>query len=238
MREVRAVPLVRVDPHTEFVERRLWFLEQVPFDAQMPEERHRHAHLLARRTVGGMRGARAHMFADHLRRHEKRRVALDVRAFDRIDAIRRPDAVGEREDREVDAAAAGRAAFDLQAGVRGFEVAEDAVDGECLPMHGRSAGARRHRFGHVFVVVPLDVVDAEFADKRIHAAVHIAVGLRVRQVDDLLVAALHRQAMRRGAQHPVGVLSVHVRIGIDHLRLEPQAELHAFGVHVVGERLE
>ena len=204
----------------------------------MPEERHRHAHLLARRAVGGVRGARAHMLADHLGRHEQRRVALDVRAFDRVYAVRRPDAVGEREDREVDAAAAGRAAFDLQTGMRGFEVMEDAVDGECLPVHGRAAGARRHRLGHVFVVVPLDVVDAEFGDQYVHAAVHIVVGLRVRQVDDLLVASLHRQAVGRGAQHPVGVLAVHGRVGVHHLGLEPQAEFHAFGVHVVGKRLE
>ncbi len=86
--------------------------------------------------------------------------------------------------RSTDAAAAGRAAFDLQTGMRGFEIMEDAVDGECLPMHGRAAGARRHRLGHVFVVVPLDVVDAEFGDQ------YVTIDLTAPDQDDVSSDAL------------------------------------------------
>ena len=238
MFEVDAVLLVGVHPFAQQVEVVLRLLEQIPFDAQMPEERHRHAHLLTRRAVRGVRGAGADMLANHLRRHEQRRVALDVGALHRIHAVGGPDAVCELENAHVDAAAARRAAFNLQAGVGGLQVVEHAVDGERLPMDRAAAGARGDRLGHVLVVVPFDVVDAELADERVHAAVHIRIRLRIRQVDDLLVAPLHRQAVRGGHEHPVGVLAVHRGIRVHHLRFEPQAELHSLGMHVVCKRLE
>ena len=225
-------------PFGKLVDVLLRFLEQVPFDAHVAEEGHGHAHLLGGGAMRGVSRGRAHVLADHLRRHEQRRVTLDVGAFHRVDAVGAPDAVGDFEDAEVDAAAAGGAAFDFQTGMGRFQVSEDPVHGERLVVHGGASGARRHRFGDVFVVVPFDVVDAEFADELVHGAVDVRVRVRIGEVDNLLGAPLHRQTVGGGLQHPVGVGAEHVGIRVDHFRLEPQTELHALAVHVVGERLE
>ena len=226
------------DPFGELVDVLLRFLEQIPFDAHVAEESHGHAHLLGGGAVRGMRRGSAHVLSDHLRRHEQRRVALDVGAFHRVDAVGTPDTIGDFEDTEVDAAAAGRAAFDFQTGMGRFQVGEDPIHGERLVVHGGTSGARRHRFGDVFVVIPFDVVDAEFADELVHGAVDVRVRVRIGEIDDLLSAPLHRQTVGGGLQHPVRVGAEHIGVRVDHFRFEPQAELHAFAVHVVGERLE
>ena len=225
-------------PFGELVDILLRFLEQIPFDAHVSEEGHGHAHLLGGGAVRGMRRGSAHVLSDHLRRHEQRRVALDVGAFHRVDAVGTPDTIGDFEDTEVDAAAAGRAAFDFQTGMGRFQVGEDPIHGERLVVHGGTSGARRHRFGDVFVVIPFDVVDAEFADELVHGAVDVRVRVRIGEIDDLLSAPLHRQTVGGGLQHPVRVGAEHIGVRVDHFRFEPQAELHAFAVHVVGERLE
>ena len=45
-----------------------------------------------------------------------------------------------------------------------------------------------HRLGHVAVVVPLDVVDAQFADQVGHLPAHMAVGIGVGQIEHILRA--------------------------------------------------
>ena len=225
-------------PFGELVDILLRFLEQIPFDAHVSEEGRGHAHFLRSGAMRGMRRGSAHVLADHFRRHKQRRVALDVGTFHRVDAVGTPDTIGDFEDTEVDAAAAGRAAFDFQTGMGRFQVGEDPIHGERLVVHGGTSGARRHRFGDVFVVIPFDVVDAEFADELVHGAVDVRVRVRIGEIDDLLSAPLHRQTVGGGLQHPVRVGAEHIGVRVDHFRFEPQAELHAFAVHVVGERLE
>ena len=213
-------------------------LEQIPFNAQVAEERHCRAQVLACRTMRRMRRARSHMLAHHFGRHQKRRIALNVGAFHRIDAIGGPDAIGVAQDSQIHASSAGRAAFNLEPWVREFQVMEDSVHGKRLPVHCGTAGARRHSFGDQPVMVPFDVVDAQFANQAVHGAEHIVVGIRIRQVDDLLGTPLQRQACRGGAQHPIRMLAKRLGIRIHHLRLEPQAELHALAMHVIRQRLE
>ena len=225
-------------PFGELVDILLRFLEQIPFDAHVSEEGRGHAHFLRSGAMRGMRRGSAHVLADHFRRYQQRRVALDVGTFHRVDAVRRPNAIGYFKNAQIDTAAAGGAAFDFQTGVRGLQIGEDAVHGERLRVRRRTAGQRRDLFGDKLVVVPLDVVDAEFADELVYRTVNIVVRVRVGQVDDLLGAALHRQTTGGGLQHPVRMVAEHVGIGVDHFRLEPQAEFEALAVHVVGERLQ
>ena len=225
-------------PFGELVDILLRFLEQIPFDAHVSEEGRGHAHFLRSGAMRGMRRGSAHVLADHFRRYQQRRVALDVGTFHRVDAVRRPNAIGYFKNAQIDTAAAGGAAFDFQAGVRCLQIGEDAVYGERLRVRCRTAGQRRDFLGDELVVVPLDVVDAQLADELVHRTVNVVVRVRVGQVDDLLGAALHRQTTGGGLQHPVRMVAEHVGIGVDHFRLEPQAEFEALAVHVVGERLQ
>ena len=105
-------------------------------------------------------------------------------------------------------------------------------------MHRRTAGIRRNGFGDELVVIPFDVIDAKFADELVHGAIHIGIGVGIGQVDDLLGAPLHRQTTGGGLQDPIRMRAEHVGIGVDHFRLEPQAELKTLAVHIVGERLQ
>ena len=105
-------------------------------------------------------------------------------------------------------------------------------------MHGRGAAARvRAGFEQVAVVVPFDVVHIAFAEHGADLFKHVREGVRIRQIEHLLVAMRQRQATG-GLQHPVGVLAVQVGVGVDHLRFEPQTELHPVVVNGVGERLQ
>ena len=226
------------DPFGELVDIFLRFLEQVPFDAHVSEEGHGHTQFLRGGAVRGVRRGCAHMFADHFRRHEQRGVALDVGAFHRVDAVGSPNAVGHFEDAEVHAATAGRAAFDFKSRVRGLQISENAIYCERLLVHCRASGARGDGFGDELVVIPLDVVDAEFADELVHCAVNVVVGVRIGQVHDLLGTSLHGQTAFGGLQHPVGVRAEQVGIRVDHFRFEPQTEFESPAVHVIGKRLE
>ena len=178
------------------------------------------------------------MFADHFRRHEQRCIALDVGAFHRINAVGSPNAVGYFENAEVHAAAAGRAAFDFKSRMCGLQIGENAIYGERLLVHCRASGARGDGFGDELVVIPLDVVDAEFTNELVHCVVNVVVDVRIGQVHDLLGTSLHGQTAFGGLQHPIGMRAEQVGIRIDHFRLEPQAEFESLAMHIIGECLE
>ena len=79
---------------------------------------------------------------------------------------------------------------------------------------------------------------SKLADKLVHAAVDVVERIRIGQIEHLLSAALQRQSASGGRENPIRVVTGHIGIGVDHFRLEPQAEFHTLGVHVVGERLQ
>ena len=58
-------------PHCQLGKCIVRLLEQVPFDAHVPEECHRHAQFLTGLTTSGVRGAGTHMLAHHGRRHKQ-----------------------------------------------------------------------------------------------------------------------------------------------------------------------
>ena len=97
---------------------------------------------------------------------------------------------------------------------------------------GTAIGQPRGR--QVAVVVPLDVADRQLAQQRIDLAEQVVAGLGPRDVEhQLLARGEHRPAVE--LQRPVGVGAEQITVGVDHLGLEPQAELHAELVHVLHQ---
>ena len=124
-------------------------------------------------------------------------------------------------------------------GVPGAQVVEQGVERGVLarappgaPPYTRAAGLEQ-----VAVVVPLDVVDGVLGQDLVDPVPQVVPHVGVGQVQHVLVAVLQRLPPL-GGEDPVGVLAVEVGVGVDHLRLEPQPELHAEAVHVVDEPSE
>ncbi len=116
--------------------------------------------------------------------------------------------------------------------VEHVEVAERlVVDG------GRAAAGRAARLDEFAVVVPLHVVDRRARQHGVDLRRRGGRAPRTGQVEHLLVAP-HGRDPAAGGEDPVRVRAVEVRVGVDHLRLEPQPELHAQLVHAVRERRE
>ena len=109
-------------------------------------------------------------------------------------------------------------------GWRGAQLVEQPVDGERLRVHRRPPVVAG--LDEVAVVVPLEVVDVVLGEQRVEPLEEVGVGLRVREVEHLLVAPRRRQPARR-AEDPVGVGAGQVGVGVDHLGLDPEPELHA-----------
>ena len=108
--------------------------------------------------------------------------------------------------------------------MRGLELIEHAVDRLGLLANGWATKVRC--FGKHSVVIPLDVGDVVFAQDGVHLVEHVGVGARVRKVEHLLVSELWWHAAAR-LQNPFRMRAVEVAVGVDHLALKPEAELHA-----------
>ena len=162
------------------------------------------------------------MRTDHFRRHHQLGIALDVHAIARIVGVGTPDAVGVLQDAGVGARAAGGAAFDFQSGEFAFEVVEQPVAGQCLLV--QTVLPVVHRFGHVAVVIPFDVVDAELSDQCGHLVVHVAVCGWIGQVEHVLRAVRDVVAVGHGfrrGEDPFGVFAGAIGVEVHHFRLEP-----------------
>ena len=86
-------------------------------------------------------------------------------------------------------------------------------------------------------MVPFDVVDGVARQYRAHCVEHIVAGIRIGKVENQLVPLQFRQP-RSGLHDPFRMPSEQVRIRIDHLRFEPQSELHALGMHESDQLVE
>ena len=89
----------------------------------------------------------------------------------------------------------------------------------------------------VAVVVPLEVGDVVLVEQRVEALPDVLVRALVAQVEHVLVAR-RQPRPTAGAEDPLGVGAGDVGVEVDHLRLHPEAELHAEGAHVVDQRAE
>ena len=87
------------------------------------------------------------------------------------------------------------------------------------------------------VVVPLDVVDLVLVQHGQHGVPHVGVAGGDPEIDHLLVTRGDRRTTA-GAHHPFGVGARDVGVEVDHLRLEPQPELHAELLDPVHQRVQ
>src|SRR5699024_11052905 len=153
---------------------------------------------------GGVGGGGGDVGADQLGWEQQAGAGLDQLAFGGVVAVRAPDAVGVGHHAQVDAASAAGAGLDLEARVGGLELIDQVIDGLRLGVHGGPAGGPGARLDQGPVVVPLDVVDLVFAHQGTDPVAQVGVGLRDGQVQHLLVAVAHRQALA-GGEDPVRV---------------------------------
>ena len=89
----------------------------------------------------------------------------------------------------------------------------------------------------VAVVVPLHEVDRVLGEHGAHPVEQVVADLRAGQVEDELVPLEHRPA-GTCAEDPVRVGPEEVGVGVDHLGLEPQPELHAEAADVLDQRVQ
>ena len=156
----------------------------------------------------------------------------------RIDVVRDPHPVGALQHCQVDPGPARRAGLDLQLRVRCAELVEQAVERQRLGVDaGPSAVGLGARLDEVTVVVPLDVADVVFVEQRQDLALDVRVRPGDAEVEHLLVAGLDRPPRPR-RHDPLGVRAGDVGVRVDHLGLEPEAELHAQRADPVHERVQ
>ena len=119
----------------------------------------------------------------------------------------------------------------------GLDLVDQPVHGLGLGVHARPTVGLGPRVHEVAVVVPLDVADVVLSEHREDRVADERVALGDAEVDDLLVPRLERQAAT-GRHHPLGVRAGDVGVDVHHLRLEPEAELHAEPRDVVDQGVE
>ncbi|GLP67346.1 hypothetical protein TUSST3_39680 [Streptomyces sp. TUS-ST3] len=128
--------LVEGDPAGEFGAFALARAGQVPFDAEVAEERGAGPEGEVVGAAGGVGAGGADVGADEFGRQEQTGPAVDGLAFQGVVAVAGPDAVGALQDGEVDPSAAAGAGFDLQVRVACAQFVEQGIDGESLAVDG------------------------------------------------------------------------------------------------------
>ena len=93
------------------------------------------------------------------------------------------------------------------------------------------------RVGEAAVEVPLHVVDRRTGEQPVELLPQVLLDVLAGEVQYELIAQL-RPLSSRLELHPVGVRAVQLAVRVDHLRLDPDPELHPQRVHLVGERLQ
>ena len=139
------------------------------------------------------------------------------------------------QDAEVDPGATGGAGLDLEPRVPGPQLVEQPIGSQRLGMDG--GPARVFSLVQVAVVVPLEVVQPILGDQCAQLPEHPVIDLGAHQVDHLLAPPPKGRAARPG-QHPVSVLAQQVRLGVGHLRLHPQPDLHTQLADPVHQRVQ
>ena len=166
---------------------------------------------------------------------------LDLGAGQGVGVVAGPDLGEVAQNAEVEAVAAGGAA--LKENVRkapGERVhhpvkPEDvAVGGLALPLRGQIGGID---VGEIAVVVPLDVADLRRGEHLRHLVDQEVLHGGVGEVQQALIAAL--AVVPAGDRHgPVRVRGVETAVDVHHLRLHPDAEVHAEGPDLAGQPVE
>ena len=236
---VQEIPqlLVEGDPLGELSQLLRCCARQVPLDPKVTPQGRPGAELQRVRPPGRVVDARSDMRAHQLRRQDQAGPANDPMPLMRVDAVGKPDAVGHLRDAEVDPSATTRARLDLEPRMAPPELGHEPVDREGLKVHGRLAAGLVTGVDKWSVVVPLDEPHAVLADDGGHLLENVAPSLRMGEVEDVLVARSDSWPVV-GREQPLRVLTGQSRVVVDHLRFEPEAELHAQGPNPVHEGVE
>ncbi len=148
--------------------------------------------------------------------------------------------MGPLQDAEVDPAPARGAGLDVDLGMGSPDPVDQLVGAEGLgpdPGPARGAAGPGGRSHQVPVVIPLHVGDVVGGQDGVDPLEQVLPNLGPAEVQHQLMAAQHR-LVPVVDQGPFGMGPVEIRIGVDHLGFEPDAEVHAQGAHVVDDRVE
>ena len=172
---------------------------------------------------------------------EEGSAVLHEDALEAVGVVGGPDFVEILQRAIVDAAAAGGAALDQHGRILGADALHHLVEALHIfnieaVLLGAEIGAAEGLDGTV--AVPFDVVDG---GGELHHAVEDAedevLDGRVGEVEHPL-RALGIDFPARALDDPVGMVLGEFGLGIDHLRLDPDAELQAFGMGISGDVID
>ena len=166
---------------------------------------------------------------------------LDVGAGDGIGVVTAPDLGGVLHHAQIVAPAAAAAVLDHGVREQGMKPAEQLVDtahmaeGSLLLTLGRQDIGIDG--GEVAVHVPLEVVQRHVLEAGSEGIRQIVHHGGVAHVQHQLLAGLQRYPPG-GGQGPLGMGAVEVAVGVDHLGLDPDAELDSLGLGPLHESLQ
>src|ERR1019366_5538950 len=158
-----------------------------------------------------------------------------------VGVVAGPDLFDAPQNIEIDAPAAAGAGFDFQGGMFGAQPIQDLVKVQHVPhpdfalIGGGGFGPAGLREGAVHV--PLEVAHVVFGGELVEEAEDVLLDVVARQVEDHLGAQFGARAAGE-VDHPIGMGAVEIAVGVDHLRLHPESEIHFEGVDVIDEALE
>ena len=186
-------------------------------------------------------GANGHMGAHGADGVAERAALLDGEPLDGVGVVAQPDLrrVVQHAGVESPAAAAAPLEQDLREGPG--QPLQQIVDPQYVPVAGLPLPLFRQRaavdVGHIAVHVPLDVVRAALPEQLGEHLPQPIHHFGVRHVQHQLAAPEGGRSSGNG-QGPVRVFPVQVAVEADHLRLDPQAELHAHAVDGIRKALQ
>jgi hypothetical protein len=231
------VLLEQRDPLAELVELPWLCLGEVPLHTEMPEDRGARAEVQLVMAPGRVRLRRGDVRPHQLRWDQLRGPPVHQLPLQGVDDVRDPDAVGPLQDTQIHSGASRRAGLDLQTGVSALDLVEQAVERRRLLVHTRPAVRLSSGVDEIAVVIPLDVVDVVLVQDGEDRVPDVAVALLDTEIDHLLVSRLDRQPTSR-SHDPLRMRPGDVGVNVDHLGLEPQAELHAEALDGVDQRMQ
>ena len=186
--------------------------------------------------AGSGRPFGADMSAHQLRRDEHRRPALDRLALLRSVAVARPHPLSPAQHLVVDPGSARRATLDLDTGMPLAQLVQEPVQRQCLLVGARRPSGAAGAYV-VAVHVPLQVCDVVIAQQGVELAQNVIERALLGEVEHELMPGQHR-LVSVGGERPLGMSPKEVAVGADHLRLDPDAELHAESRDMLDQRPE
>ena len=122
-------------------------------------------------------------------------------------------------------------------GVAELERGEQPVERRDVLVHAGPPRVGGAGLEQVAVVVPLQVGDVVVGEQRVEPLEQVLPGAVVREVEHVLLPRGNGQLVAP-AEDPVGMPPGELAVEVDHLGLDPEAELHAEAAHLLDERPE